>query len=238
LGFGHSIWNYLLCLFLFLGCLGQICALCKGVIQVKQCSSNFWDPIFVFCPKPSFILCSFFLLLNFCCQLTSFDSIIIHFFGRVLGSSFFKCSKAPLVCWQVIIPIYIVRIGFISIETITLMEYLGNWGMVALINTSKLLQDLYFCSLGLLPFQTHLRLMHNLFPLITNVWILPFKQFSKNGFDHLQEDIFKCLHEYSFSIIISNMSFDPHYTCLKSCTSLGFSVWFSCCRVILSFCMP
>lgn len=123
----------------------------------------------VFCPKPSFILCSFFPLLNFHCQLTSFDSIIIHVFGRVLGSSFFKCSKAPLVCWQAIIPIYKVRIGFISIETIALMEYLGNWGMVALINTSKLLQDLYFCNLSLLPFRTHLKLMHNLFFLITHV---------------------------------------------------------------------
>jgi hypothetical protein len=56
------------------------------------------------------------------------------------------------------------------------MEYLGNWGMAALINTSKVLQDLYFCSLGLFPFQTHLRLMHNLCLLITHAFQTIFKK--------------------------------------------------------------
>lgn len=49
-----------------------------------------------------------------------------------------KCLEAPLVCWHDIFPI---SISFISTKAITPMAYLGHWGLLATIITSKFMLD-------------------------------------------------------------------------------------------------
>ncbi len=80
-------------------------------------------------------------LLDFQCQLVSFDSTLIGIFGRLLRLGSLECSEAPLVCQQTFLPISKCGIGLVSMEVIALVMYLGSWGLIALIITSKFLQN-------------------------------------------------------------------------------------------------
>jgi len=57
---GHSIWLPSLCFnFFFEDGLWQKCGTCKNVINVKGCSSGFWDFLNIFFQRPSYFLRSF-----------------------------------------------------------------------------------------------------------------------------------------------------------------------------------
>jgi hypothetical protein len=63
-------------------------------------------------------------------------------------------------------------------------------------------------NLGPLPFQAHFRWACDLLPLAIQASIPPFEQLLERRIDCLQENIFKHMHEHSFSNIISKLSSD------------------------------
>lgn len=158
----------------------------------------------------------------------------------------YECLKAPLVCRQILLPISSHRIGFISTKTIALIMYLGGWVLVVLIIISRFLLDsrpfllvaIGASSLNSLPFQAHLKLSKELLPSVVAACLHSFEQFSRRGINQLKETISKKLHDHFFSSIISNMSFNSHRMCFKSCAKLGVGAWLFVCLVIPYFHMP
>lgn len=75
---------------------------------------------------------------------------------------------------------------------------------------SILLETIRANNLGLLPFQMHLKLSRNLFPLVVIVCLLSFEQLVKKGSNWFQEIILERMHDDSFSNIIINMSSNLH----------------------------
>jgi hypothetical protein len=66
------------------------------------------------------------MFLDFQGQLSSFDSTLIHVFGRFLRSSFLDYPKVPLIHWQTFFPISKGGISLVFAKVITLVVYLGN----------------------------------------------------------------------------------------------------------------
>jgi hypothetical protein len=126
------------------------------------------------------------------------------------------------------------------------MVYLGSWAFVALVNAFTFLLDscpflleaIGVNNLSLLPFQAHLKLSKNKILLVTTTCLPLFEQLVKMGVIQLQKTISKRLHDYSFSNIILNMSFDSHWTCLKSYARPSVETWLYACLVISCFCLP
>ncbi len=70
------------------------------------------------------------LLLGFLFQLAIFDLVLLGSFERLLGPSSFECPQAPLIQWQICLPIFSGRLGFIFGEGIAQVAYLGSWALV------------------------------------------------------------------------------------------------------------
>ncbi len=121
--------------------------------------------------------------------------------------------------------------------------YLGSWGLVAPIITSRFLQ--YDClfwlgairanNLGPLPFHVHLKWVHDLLPLVVQVFISLFEQLLERKTNRVQENILENVHEHSFFSIISELF--SNYRCiqLRSCVGPSLSAWHFAHPVIPSF---
>jgi hypothetical protein len=141
------------------------------------------------------------------------------------------------------LPIFNGGISFIFVETTTLMVYLRSWAFVTLVNVfTFLLDSLPFLleaigenNLGLLAFHAHLKLFKKKLKIVMTTCLPSFKQLVKRGVIQLQKTISKRLHDHSFSNIIFNMSFDSHWTCLKSYAWPSTKTWLYACLVISCF---
>ncbi len=128
-----------------------------------------------FAQKLCYLLCYFLPLLNFQCQLASFNSTLIYIFGKLLRLGFLECLKASLVHQQFFLVIFKSGIGLVFVEVIALTTYLGSWGFVAQIIASNFLQGGCPFLLGAiranisspLPFQAHCMWAYDLL-LLTN----------------------------------------------------------------------
>jgi len=124
--------------------------------------------------------------------------------------------------------------------------YLGSWAFIEPTITTRflfyhylfLLEVISVHSFGPPPFQVHLKLAWELFPLDVMACIIPFMQFVKKGLDWLQENIFDKLHNYSFFNIISNIAFNSHYACLRSCEGPKVGAWLFVCLIVPPFHLP
>jgi hypothetical protein len=120
---------------------------------------------------------------------------------------------------------------------------LGSWGLVAPIITSNffhndhpfLLGAIRANNLNSLPFQAHLKWVHDLLPLATQTSIPPFEHLLERGKSCLQKNISKNMHKHSFSNIISKLSIDCHCVWLKSYVGPSLGVRLSSHLIIPSF---
>jgi len=78
---------------------------------------------------------------------------------------------------------------------------------------------------SLLSFQTHLRLVQKLLPMVATLWVPPFEQLVEKGVHQFQENISKQLHDHSFSSIFFDLFWDSHHACLSSCIGLEMGTW-------------
>jgi hypothetical protein len=132
-------------------------------------------------------------------------------------------------------PISFGKVGLISFEIIMLTTYLGSWAFIALIITLRFLVDFHLFLLEVirvknsssLSFQTHLRLVLKLLPMVATLCIPPFEQLAKKGVHQLQENISKQLHDHSFSSILLYLSWDSHHACLSFCIGSKMGIWLS-----------
>jgi hypothetical protein len=123
------------------------------------------------------------------------------------------------------------------------MAFLGSWPLVALVITYRFLLDshpflleaLHANNLGSLPFQVHLRLSRELLPLATTTCLPLFGQLVKKGTNHFKKLFQKISHDHS---IFSNMSFDSHQTCLRSCARPCSKTWLCAHPIIPCFRLP
>jgi hypothetical protein len=121
--------------------------------------------------------------------------------------------------------------------------YLGSWGLVALIITSNffhndhpfLLGAIRVSNLNSLPFQAHLKWVHDLLPPTVQTSIPPFEHLLERGKNCLQKNISKNMHKHSFSNIISELSLDYHCVRLRSYAGPSLGVCLSTHLVIPSF---
>jgi hypothetical protein len=90
-------------------------------------------------------------------------------------------------------------------------------------------------NLNSLPFQAHLKWVHDLLPLATQTSIPPFEHLLEGGKNCLQKNISKNMHKHSFSNIISKLSIDCHCVRLKSYVGPSLGVWLSSHLIIPSF---
>jgi hypothetical protein len=89
--------------------------------------------------------------LGFQCQFSSFDSTLIHIFGKLLCPSSLECLKGFLVHWQVSSPIF----HFNSNHCYN--DLFGTWVLVALLIASQncchfFIKSYKKCNLGMLSF--------------------------------------------------------------------------------------
>ncbi len=92
----------------------------------------------------SFAFCFIVLsLLGFQSQFVVFKSTLMEIFERLLGVGSLDCLEVLLVHQQVVLPISSGGVWSISLEVITLIAYLGNWAIIALVITSKFLLDFH-----------------------------------------------------------------------------------------------
>ncbi len=135
-------------------------------LEVKGCPSGLWDLFVVFSSN------AFMYVVKFPPPyklpiLPTFIQVV----GRFIGLGLLKCHEGPLVCEQTSFPISRGCVGFISTQSS--MVYLRNWALLALIIASSFFHDYHSfllevigaCNLGMLPFQTHLRMAQYFLPL-------------------------------------------------------------------------
>jgi hypothetical protein len=149
----------------------------------------------------------------------SFKSTLMQVFERLLGPSSFKYLKASLVCHQVSLSISNGGIGFISAKTIAPIIYLGSWTLVVFVINSKdlldsrpfLLEAIGASNSSSLPFQPHLKLFRKFISTTTSltpVWATYKEEKKSTSIDYFRK---------TTQPFISNMSFNSHQACLKSC---------------------
>jgi hypothetical protein len=94
----------------------------------------------------------------------------------------FWIACRPLYCIVRSLSPFLARVGFISLELITPMAYLGSWALVAPITNARVFLDLHPFLLevidaihsNIFPFLTHLKSTQKLFPLHVVACVPPF----------------------------------------------------------------
>jgi hypothetical protein len=95
---------------------------------------------------------------------------------------------------------------------------------VALVIVSKFLLAV-IGSLGPLLFQVHLKSTWQFFLLGAITCVPFFERLVEKIVGRLQESVSTRLHNHSLINILCDLSFDSHWTYLKSCARLGADVW-------------
>ncbi len=147
--------------------------------------------------------------------------------------------------WQVFLPISFGNVGLISSEIIMLTTYLGSWALIALIITLRflvnfrlfLLEAIRVGNSSSLLFQTHLRLVWKLLPMVATLCIPPFEQLVEKDVHQFLKNISKWLHNRSFSNILFDFSWDSHHASLSSCVGSKMRTWLSTHIIIIFFCL-
>lgn len=110
-------------------------------LQVGGCASCIWDFHSLFYIEALLPSLLFPPLLDFQHPLALFDSTFIGNFRKLLKPCSLECSEVPLLHQQTSLPISKCGIGLVFVEVIASAMYLGSWGLVTLIITSKFLQN-------------------------------------------------------------------------------------------------
>lgn len=103
--------------------------------------------------------------------------------------------------WQVFLPISFGNVGLISFEIIMLTTYLGSWALIALIITLRflvnfrlfLLEAIRVGNSSSLLFQTHLRLVRKLLPMVATLCIPPLWTTCREGCTSISKKHFKVI---------------------------------------------